>query len=82
MCVYIYIYMYVCVCIYMCVCIYIYMCVCVCIFIYMCVCIRGEFNRFPDIFVVFPVKIFRNSFVGHEFFFNAVLWNLYQKGAL
>ena len=32
--------------------------------------------------VVYSVRIFRNSVVGHECFLNAVLWNLYQKGAL
>ena len=32
--------------------------------------------------VVFLVRNFCNSVVGHECFLNAVLWNLYQKGTL
>ena len=32
--------------------------------------------------ILFSVRIFRTCVVGHKYFLNAVLWNLYQKGAL
>ena len=51
------------------------------------ICSASRMYRFCLLFwcskiVVFSVIIFRNSVVGHEYFLNAVLWNLYQKGAL